>query len=134
MDVLTETCLRTGCLSVFTPAGTQNHLDPQVLFERLLLLIYAYGTGTGTGIRAAAAGDHPHTEDDLRYARRRYLTVEACRQAARIIANATFTSRQAALWGEGTTAVASDSTHFSAFDQNIFTEWHSRYRRTSAAS
>ena len=127
MDMLTETCLRTGCLSVFTPAGTQNHLDPQVLFERLLLLIYAYGTGTG--IRAAAAGDHPHTEDDLRYARRRYLTVEACRQAARIIANATFAARQAALWGEGTTAVASDSTHFSAFDQNIFTEWHSRYRR-----
>ena len=84
---------------------------------------------TGTGIRAAAAGDHPHTEDDLRYARRRYLTVEACRQAARIIANATFAARQAALWGEGTTAVASDSTHFSAFDQNIFTEWHSRYRR-----
>jgi TnpA family transposase len=127
MDMLTETCLRTGCLSVFTPAGTQNHLDPQVLFERLLLLVYAYGTGTG--IRAAAAGDHPHTEDDLRYARRRYLTVEACRQAARIIASATFASRQAALWGEGTTAVASDSTHFSAFDQNIFTEWHSRYRR-----
>jgi hypothetical protein len=39
-----------------------------VLFERLLLLIYAYGTGTG--IRAVAAGDHPHTEDELRYARR----------------------------------------------------------------
>ena len=127
MDMLTETCLRTGCLSAFTPAGPQNHLDPQALFERLLLLIYAYGTGTG--IRAAAAGDHPHTEDDLRYARRRYLTVEACRQAARIIANATFAARQAALWGEGTTTVASDSTHFSAFDQNIFTEWHSRYRR-----
>ena len=101
MDMLTETCLRTGCLDVFTPAGTQNHLDSQVLFERLLLLIYAYGTGTG--IRAAAAGDHPYTEDDLRYARRRYLTVEACRHAARIIANATFASRQAALWGEGTT-------------------------------
>ena len=127
MDMLTETCLRTGCLSAFTPAGTQNHLDPHVLFERLLLLIYAYGTGAG--IRAVAAGDHPHTEDDLRYARRRYLTVDACRQAARIIADATFASRQATLWGEGTTAVASDSTHFSAFDQNIFTEWHSRYRR-----
>jgi hypothetical protein len=74
MDMLTETSLRTGCLNVFTPAGTQNHLDAQVLFERLLLLIYAYGTGTG--IRAVAAGDHPHTEDDLRYVRRRYLTVE----------------------------------------------------------
>jgi hypothetical protein len=124
---LTETRLRTGCLNAFTPAGTQNHLDPHVLFERLLLLVYAYGTGAG--IRAVAAGDHPHTEDDLRYARRRYFTVDACRQAARIIADATFASRQAALWGEGTTAVASDSTHFSAFDQNIFTEWHSRYRR-----
>ncbi|MFG6198299.1 Tn3 family transposase [Nonomuraea sp. JJY05] len=49
-----------------------------MLFERLLLLIYAYGTGTG--IRAVAAGDHPHTQDDLRHARRRYLTVEACRE------------------------------------------------------
>ena len=24
--------------------------------------------------------------------------------------------------------VASDSTHFKAWDQNIFTEWHSRHR------
>ena len=32
------------------------------------------------------------------------------------------------LWGEGSTAVASDSTHFRAWDQNIFTQWHSRYR------
>jgi TnpA family transposase len=29
--------------------------------------------------------------------------------------------------GEGSTAVASDSTHVGAFDQNIFTQWHSRY-------
>jgi hypothetical protein len=99
MDMLTETCLRTGCLSAFTPAGTQNHLDPHVLFERLLLLIYA--CGTGVGIRAAAAGDHPHTEDDPRYARRRYLTVDACRQAARVIASATFVGRQAARGATG---------------------------------
>ncbi len=31
------------------------------------------------------------------------------------------------MWGEGSTAVASDSTHFRSYDQNIFTEWHSRY-------
>ncbi|GAA1643823.1 hypothetical protein GCM10009733_046140 [Nonomuraea maheshkhaliensis] len=124
MDMLTETALRTGCLGVFTPAGTQNHLDAQVLFERLLLLIYLliYAYGTGAGVRTVAAGDHPHTEDDLRYVRRRYLTVESCREVARIIANATFGARHSTLWGEGTTAVASDSTHFSAFDQNIFTE------------
>jgi len=127
LDMLTETALRTGCLNAFTPLGTRESIDPAVLFERLLLLIYAYGTNTG--VRAVAAGDHPHSEHDLRYIRRRYLTVEACRNVARAIANATFAARQSWLWGEGSTAVASDSTHFSAFDQNIFTEWHSRYRR-----
>ena len=30
-------------------------------------------------------------------------------------------------WGAGTTTVASDSTHFRSYDQNLFTEWHSRY-------
>ncbi|MEV4475327.1 Tn3 family transposase [Nonomuraea sp. NPDC049504] len=54
---------------------------------------------------------------------RRYLTP----QVATDIANATFTARDVALWGEGTTTVASDSTHVRAYDQNIFTEWHSRY-------
>ena len=42
------------------------------------------------------------------------------------IANATFAARTRHL-GAGSTAVASDSTHFGAFDQNIFTEWHARY-------
>ncbi|WP_161791034.1 Tn3 family transposase [Actinomadura welshii] len=63
----------------------------------------------------------------LRYVRRCYLSEEAARLVAAAIANATFAARQAWLWGEGSTAVAADSTHFSAFDQNIFTEWHSRY-------
>ena len=43
------------------------------------------------------------------------------------IADATFAVRDAALWGAGSTAVASDSTHVRALDQNILTEWHSRY-------
>lgn len=127
MDMLTEAALRTGALAAFSPVGTRAEIDPAVLAERLLLLIYAYGTNAG--VRAVAAGDHGHSEDDLRYARRRYFTVPACREMARAIANATFAARQVWLWGEGSTAVASDSTHFTAFDQNIFTEWHSRYRR-----
>jgi TnpA family transposase len=43
------------------------------------------------------------------------------------IANATFNARLQSLWGEGSTAVASDSTHFRSYDQNVFTEWHARY-------
>jgi len=42
-------------------------------------------------------------------------------------ANATFAVRSEQVWGTGSTAVASDSTHFGAYDQNIFTQWHSRY-------
>ncbi|MEQ4725086.1 Tn3 family transposase [Nonomuraea sp. B19D2] len=81
------------------------------------------------GIRSVAAGEHHYSEEDLRYCRRWFLSVPGARQVAKTIANATFAARQSALWGEGTTAVASDSTHFSAYDQNIFTEYHSRYKR-----
>lgn len=88
--------------------GARGEIDPAVLAERLLLLVYAYGTNAG--VRAVAAGDHGHSEDDLRYTRRRYFTVPACPEVARALANATFAARQAWLWGEGTTAVASDST------------------------
>ncbi len=89
------------------------------------LAIYAYGTNTG--LRRIAQGEHGHSEDDLRYARSRYMNLDAGRRAAARIANATFAARRAAIWGQGTTAVASDSTHFGSYDQNIFTEWHVRY-------
>ena len=35
--------------------------------------------------------------------------------------------RNPIIWGEGTTACASDSTHFGASDQNLTTQWHARY-------
>ena len=37
----------------------------------VMLLIYAYGTNTG--VRAVTAGDHGHSEDNLRYIRGRYF-------------------------------------------------------------
>ena len=125
IDILKEAALRTGCLDAVTAVSGAGTLPVAVLAERLLLVIYAYGTNTG--IRAVAAGGHGHTEDDLRYTRRRYLTAEAARAVAVRIADATFAARRAALWGVGSTAVASDSTHVRAWGQNLFTEWHSRY-------
>lgn len=80
-----------------------------------------------TGIKAAAAGDHGHSEDDPRYVRRRFLSTESAQAVAVEITNATFAVRSESIWGTGSTAVASDSTHFGAYDQNIFTQWHSRY-------
>lgn len=36
--------------------------------------------------------------------------------------------RLAEVWGEATTSCASDSKKFGAWDQNLMTEWHPRYR------
>ena len=41
--------------------------------------------------------------------------------------NGIFAERFPQIWGEGTTACASDSRHFRAWDQNLMTEWHVRY-------
>ena len=123
IDILKEAVLRSECRATIT-SMTGDAVGGQLL-ERLLLVLYAYGTNTG--IRAVAAGDHGHREEQLYYTRRRYLTADLVQALAVDIANATFAARAGAVWGAGSSAVASDSTHFGAFDQNIFTEWHSRY-------
>lgn len=85
-----------------------------------------HAQGGGATHRRAITGSaqRGHGEDDIRYVRRRHLTAEVARSIAVEIA---FAARAHTVWGAGSTAVASDSTHFGAFDQNIFTEWHSRY-------
>ena len=64
---------------------------------------------------------------DLQYVRRRYITKEHLRAAIAQVCNAIFRVREPGLWGEGTTACASDSKKFGAWDQNLMTEWHVRY-------
>lgn len=125
IDILKEAALRTGMLRALIPAGSRGNLPEPILFERLLLCLYGYGTNSG--LRTVAAGDHGHSEAELRYVARRYLTPAGLKAAGVAIADATFAARQQAVWGAGTTTVASDSTHFAAYDRNIFTEWHSRY-------
>jgi TnpA family transposase len=125
IDILKEAALRTPMLKALAPVGTREAVDEAKLLERLLLIAYAYGTNSG--IRAVAAGDHGHSEEALRYTARRYFTAPGLKGAQVAVANATFAARSEAIWGRGTTTVASDSTHFKAWDRNIFTEWHSRY-------
>lgn len=125
IDILKEAALRTGMLKALAPVGTREAIDEAKLLERLLLIAYAYGTNSG--ISSVASGKHGHSEEDLRYTARRYLTATGLKAAGVEIANATFAARSETIWGQGTTTVASDSTHFRAWDRNIFTEWHSRY-------
>jgi len=99
IDMLKEAVLRSGCLDQVTTRATRGDLDAETLAERLLLVIYAYGTNTG--IRAVAGGEHGHSEDDLRYVRRRYLTPDIAQAIAIVIANATLAARRTDLWGTG---------------------------------
>jgi Tn3 transposase DDE domain len=88
IDMLKEAILRTGYMKTVSEMSSGARLSPETLAERLLLVLHAYGTNTG--ISAVAAGEHPHTEDDLRYVRRRFLTAEVARSFAIEITNATF--------------------------------------------
>ena len=97
LDMLTETALRTGCLDAFTPAGTRGDIAAATLFQRLLLTVYAYWTNTGIRAVAAASTATARTSCAMSGAA---LTVEWCRPAARVIANATFAARRAWLWGD----------------------------------
>ena len=71
--------------------------------------------------------DHGESERDLRHVRRRYLTTGNVRRAITEVVNATLAARHEHLWGQATTT-ASDSTKFGAWDHNLLTEWHARYR------
>ena len=69
---------------------------------------------------------------DLAYVRRRYISRDALRQAIAVVANGTLDTGSEprgamGFWGAGTTACASDSKHFGAWDQNLTPQWHARY-------
>ena len=60
---------------------------------------------------------------------RRFLQKDALREAIRRVVNATLTARLPEIWGEVTTACASDAKHYGVWDQNLMTEYHARYRK-----
>jgi len=125
LDILKETELRVHFTQAFHTTGVREVLDVDVLQRRLLLCLH--GLGTNAGLKRMCSGGGPDRYADLQYVRRRYLTKEQLRAAIGQVCNAIFQVRQPALWGEGTTACASDSKKFGAWDQNLLTEWHARY-------
>ena len=126
LDVLKETELRTGFTGLFKGLGNRQILDQETLQRRLLLCLY--GLGTNTGLKRILSKEQGVTYDELLYVKRRYIHAEPLRAAIAEVANAIFDVRQPHIWGEGTTACASDSKKFGAWDQNLMTEWHIRYR------
>lgn len=124
LEVVKETDLRVN-FSRFLRSGTErSHLDKATLWRRLLLCIF--GLGTNTGIKSMESQPEVAYKD-LLYVRRRFLSVEGLRQAIAQVVNETLAIRSPQIWGETTTACASDSKQFGAWDQNLLTEWHLRY-------
>lgn len=125
LDILKETELRVGFTDVFRTVGAREVLNPKVLRRRLLLALYSLGTNAG--LKRMSSGGGEDSYDDLLYVRRKYITQEQLRAAIGRVCNAIFQVRNTDLWGEATTACASDSKQFGAWDQTLMTEWHARY-------
>ena len=125
LDMLKETDLRLNFTDVLRSPTAYETLDRAILRPRLLLCLH--GIGTNAGLQRMNAAQHGATYKDLVYVRRRYITADQLRQAIATVTNGTLIARNPAIWGEGTTACASDSKHFGAWDQNLTTQWHVRY-------
>lgn len=123
LEILKETDLRTRFTDNFQTSSTREQMDAATLQKRLLLCLYALGTNTGYDRMG-----HEATSDALRYIRRRYINKQNLRAAIGAVVNAIFDARAPHIWGEATTACASDAKKFAAWDQNLLTEWHVRYR------
>jgi TnpA family transposase len=122
LDLLKETDLRMNFTDLFQSAGNREILDRATIQKRLLLCLHALGTNIGLKLTGTEVREH-----ELRYILRRFITRDAVRDAIRLVANEIFRVRQPHIWGEGTTSCAADSKQFAASDQNLLSEWHTRY-------
>ena len=125
LDILKETDLRVGFTEAFPSLATREILDYETRQPRLLRCLY--GLGTNTGLKRMVAPHEGISYPHLLYMRRRFIQKDALREAIRRVVNATLAARAPEIWGEGTTACAADSKVFGAWDQNLMTEWHTRY-------
>jgi TnpA family transposase len=125
LDMVKETDLRLGFTDALKSPTSYETLDRSILRPRLLLCLH--GLGTNAGLQRMAGLESGMTDKDLAYVRRRYLSTDALRRAIAIVTDGTLRARHPAIWGDGTTACASDSKHFGAWDQNLTSQWHVRY-------
>ncbi|MBN1467884.1 MAG: Tn3 family transposase, partial [Fusobacteriaceae bacterium] len=124
VDVLKESSLRTDFLKHFKSFGNREILDKEILYKRLLLVLY--GLGSNIGVKRMAS--YKNSYSNLLYIKRKYIDKDNLRNAISEIVNATLKIRNIEIWGEGTASCASDSKKFWAWDRNLRTEWHARYR------
>jgi hypothetical protein len=125
LDMLKEADLRIGFSTLFKSPTPHEILPREILQRRLLLCLF--GLGTNAGMKRVASGSQTESYRELLYVLHRFINKDNLRAAIADIANAVLRERNVAIWGEAT-ALASDSKKLAAWDQNLMTEWHIRYR------
>ena len=126
LDILKETDFYTKFTENFRSTGIRENLDKDTIQRRLLITLYGLGTNTGLK-RIAKASSNPESFDDLRYIKRKFINKDNLKNAIVSVVNEILKVKMNSIWGEGTSC-ASDSKKFGAWDQNLMTEWHIRYR------
>jgi TnpA family transposase len=126
IDVLKEVDLQINFTDLMQTVATKEVIPRETLRRRLLLCIY--GIGTNTGLKCISSANDSVTLDDLRYVKRRFITVENIRLAITEIVNKVLEIRDPRIWGTASTSVICDSKKLSVWDQNLMVEWHVRYR------
>jgi TnpA family transposase len=124
LDMLKEADIRIGFTNLFKTPTSHEILSRDILQIRLLLCLY--GLGTNMGLKRVASGAQI-VYRDLLYILKRFINEDTLRAAITEISNAVLRDRLISIWGEAT-SLASDSKKFGAWDQNLMTEWHIRYR------
>jgi TnpA family transposase len=127
LDVLKEVDLREGFTASFTSSGNREILTKEEIQKRLILCLFAIGTNTGL-TRISSGSVNNVTLEELKYIKRKFINQGDLREAITKVVNAIFSIRDASIWGEATTACASDSRKFISWDQNLMSEWHARYK------
>jgi TnpA family transposase len=126
LDILKEADLQINFTDCFETQRTSERIDHAELQKRLILGLF--GIGTNAGLKRVSAGRHGISYKELSRTKQIYINKYSLRRAIAKIVNATFEARDPRIWGEGTTACASDSTQIGAWDQNLIAEWHARYK------
>ena len=126
LDFIKEADLRIGFTEKFQTVAARETLGRDTLQKRLILSLYALGTNAG--LKRISAGEHEESYKDLLYIRRKFINKDNLKNAISEVVNAIFRVRSKEVWGDATTSCASDSKKFGAWDQNLMTEWHIRYR------
>ena len=126
IDILKECDLQMEFTNLVQSVASRENIPREILQFRILLCLYAIGTNTG--LKCLSSANESVSYDDLKYVKRRFITVENVRLILIEIINKILEVRDPRIWGDATTSVACDSKKISVWDQNLMVEWHARYR------